>query len=255
MNTKCEKCVFAVVDDNQSQTGCRFDIPQTIITQYSSIYNPETTIVKRNGFWKLMNFTCPLALTEQSKDFLLNNGIEQEQVGNTMLNLTKNKYYLIYFLDDDLTNLDTNLSQLNNHFCVPSFISFIKKTKSYPTKDIIEYLNKYTLPSWKLHDIIEKDRADSEIIDMVLDTNLGASGTMSLSIWYNQHYLPSEYFDKINETMNYFLNKPAYVGSCIANSFNGLFIPFSDYLNHHKKINFTLQSLQEDPSVHKLHVI
>ncbi len=254
MNTRCEKCVFAQSENGQ-QTGCTFDIPETIVTQYGSIYNRKQTIVPTSsGFWKLMNFTCPLALTEQAKEYLTNNGVDKNNIGNTMLELTRHKYYLIYFLDNDLEAFKANLQQLSKHFCKPSYISFVKRTSLYTPMTIMGILNEYALCPWKLHDIVEPDRTDSDIIDMILDTNLGVQETRALSVWYNDCYLPTDYFDKINETMNYFLNKPAYV-TANTEGFNGLFIPFSAYGSNHNKINLTLQNLKEDNQVHQLCVL
>jgi hypothetical protein len=254
MNTKCEKCVFALTGDGH-QTGCFFDIPETIVTQYASVYNKKQTLVETSsGFWKLMNFTCPLALTTQAKEYLTSNGVDANNIGNTMLELTRHKYYLVYFLDDNLDTFETNLEQLSKHFCKPSYISFVKKTTKHTPLEIMGVLNKYNMCQWKLHDIVEPNLTDSEIIDMILDTNLGTQDTKALSVWYNDCYLPADYFDKINETMNYFLNKPAYV-TANTDGFNGLFLPFAAYTSNHNKINLTLQTLKEDHEVHQLCVL
>lgn len=255
LNTKCEKCIFVQTNDGK-QTGCKFDIPSTIVDNYPSVYPKDTTIsVQSNGFWKLMKFVCPVALTETGKQYLIDNGTDPGQVGDTILSLTKNPYYLIYFLDDNIKSLESNLKQLLSNFCQPAYISFVKRTKIHSAKTIIDILNTHKLPQWKLHDIVDTTRPDNEIVDMILDTNLGANDSRLLSIWYNKYMMPIDYYDKVNESMNYFLHKKAYFDRINDEDFNGLFIPFSSYVNHHKKINFTMQSLNEDMDAHKLYVI
>jgi hypothetical protein len=253
MNTKCEKCIFAQTE-NGSQIGCKFDIVDTITKQFRNIYG-DGVITTDNGFFKIMNFICPLALTEEGKNYLVQNGADPSDIPNTILKLTRNKYYLVYFLDDNLDNLITNLQELTSSFCTPSYISFIKKHKNTKSKVYIDILNQFNLCPWKLHDIIDPKNNDGEIIDMILDTNIGQNETLSLSIWYNKYYLSNTYYDRINETMNYFLQKPAYIEPTTTQDFNGLFIPFSSYVNHYKKINFTLQSIKQDSNVYKFKAI
>jgi hypothetical protein len=253
MNTKCEKCIFAIVDEQQ-QTGCHFDIPNTITKQFPNIYS-QSLIKTETGYFKIMDFVCPMALTEQGTKYLIDNGVRDEEIEDTMLSLTRNKYYLVYILDENLDNLRTNLEELTSSFCTPSYISFVKKHKTIKSKLYIDILNEFKLCPWKLHDIVDTKNNDGEIIDMILDTNIGQNKTVSLSIWYNKYYLSNTYYDRVNETMNYFYQKQAYVAPTTNQDFNGLFIPFSSYVNHYKKLNFTLQSLQEDIMVYKLKVL
>lgn len=253
MNTKCEKCIFAVTEQNK-QTGCHFDIIDTITKQFPHIYGNSLTETD-SGYFKINNFVCPLALTQQGKDYLVENGADINDIPNTILKLTRNKYYLVYFLDDNIENLKSNLEELQSSFCVPSYISFIKKHKNIKSKVYLDVLNKFTFCPWKLHDIIDTKKNDGEIIDMILDTNIGQNQTVSLSIWYNQYYLCNTYYDRVNETMNYLLQKQAYIEPTTNQDFNGLFIPFSAYVNHYKKINFTLQSLKNSTNIYKFKVI
>jgi hypothetical protein len=253
MNTKCEKCIFAKTE-NGHQTGCSFDIIDTITKQFSNIYQ-DSVIKTTGGYYKIIDFVCPMALTQQGKDYLVANGADPDDIQNTMLDLTKNKYYLVYFLDENIDNLKTNLSELIASYCGPSFISFIKKHKNIKSKVYLDILNQFKLCPWKLHDVIDSKNNDGEIIDMILDTNIGQNKTVSLSIWYNKYYLSNTYYDRINETMNYFLQKKAYIAPTTNQDFNGLFIPFSSYVNYYKKLNFTLQSIQQDSSAYKLKVI
>lgn len=253
MNTKCEKCIFAITEQNK-QVGCHFDIINTIAQQFPNIYR-DSLVQTESGYFKIMNFVCPMALTEQGKNYLVENGVDNNSIANAMLNLTKNKYYLVYMLDENLDNLKTNLEELTSSFCTPSYISFVKKHKTIKSKVYIDILNQLNLCPWKLHDIIDTKNNDGEIIDMILDTNIGQNKTVSLSVWYNKYYLSNTYYDRINETMNYFIQKQAYIAPTTNQDFNGLFIPFSSYISHYKKLNFTLQSLQEDSTIYKLKVI
>lgn len=251
MITNCKNCIFAQ-HDGQQQNGCVFDVPKNLNKSFKHLY-PNTLTIK-DGFYNLENFKCPYGVTEAWRQEAISSGVPAEDIPSIVLKMTSMSYYLIYYLDDNIDILTNNLNRLSNMHCLPIFISFIKPIKmSIQSNELLKILNKYTFCKWKLHNIVDDKISYYDTIDMIVSTNL-TEKIKILSLWNNKYMLTSDYFDRANQTLNYFLDKPVFISSYDNETNNGICFHVSAYINNEKRMINTLDFLNSN-DIYKLYVI
>lgn len=252
MNTQCKSCIFAQHDGKQ-QNGCVFDVPKNLSDSFSSLYHNAVSVV--DGFYKINNFKCPYGTTEEWRQSAIESGIDPEDIISIVLKMTGMSYYLVYNLDNNLDMLNNNLTKISQMNCLPMFISFIKPTTmSVKHQDLWKVLDQFTFTKWKLHNITESSLSYFDTIDMVLDTNL-TEKTKIVSFWNNKYMISSDYFDRANQTLNYFLNKSAYISSHDVETISGFCFHVSAYLHNKKRLSATIDFLNNDNTIYKLYVM
>ena len=58
--TKCNKCKFKKVDDNNIRIDCFADVKTRIIEHYPSVYSEDSFELVDNS-WVINDFLCPIA--------------------------------------------------------------------------------------------------------------------------------------------------------------------------------------------------
>lgn len=256
-NTNCKACTF-------NNGECELKIPNLLVEQFPFAYKQSNILYQNSKLERIINFHCPMALNQDAKNYLVLtkniNPENKEEIKSTLKNITRNKYYLIYFLDDNLDQFKNNLDSLYGGYgdnresnpVLPVYLSIVNISPSLSIKNILPYLDIVPNTDWKIHNVLDKTLNPSRHIDMVLGTNMEKSGCDCVAIWNNKYLLPNRYFDRINDTINYFINKSVYFIPDNMSDFNGLYMPISAYTQHHNNFDITLEMLTQDTNNYKL---
>lgn len=247
--TKCKKCIFAAISDG-IQTGCSFDIPQSVISDYPTIYDNKLIHITK-GYYELHNFYCPYARTTEWKETIEHqNGV----VEDVLYHETKIKYNLITLLNqNNLNNFYKNISTFFTQPFIPSYISLISRNiNETQIKGIIDHISKFdNLCEWKLHNIIDNDMTPSETIDFALDNNLLTNKYNLLMIMNNDYIMQQDFLYTVNKTINSFIQKKAVILPKNILSFNNIVIPTNLYETMDNKIGLVLDHLDNTNDTYK----
>lgn len=220
--TKCNKCKFKKIDDNEVQIDCLADVKTKILDQYPEIYSENSFNIVDNA-WVIDDFLCPIARPGQ-----ISNNVEDV---NEAYEQNKIRLYLIYFMDSDIVQLEKNLAILKESFVKPSYISIILQPQfNYLSNSIIELLQKYNICTWKVHSFVE-EFTYCEYVDNVLSTNAKNNNTTCYSIWDNSP-IPELYYNTINDALSFLSAKNPIIQPIKTEPYHvGCVVPFSTYFH------------------------
>lgn len=250
INTKCEKCVFKILDNNGTQIGCHFDVP-TKMMSLSPIYS-ENQVIKTEQYWKINNFYCPYARIREWADIISEN---KEDIVEKIHTEIKMPYYLIVLINN-IEDLILCIKQINISIYKPDFVSFIynQKISGQHIKTLIE--NQSPKFMWKLHvSVIES----SDIIDMA---NIAASTNLN-----PKHLLVSvcksdditvNTIDTASEVMTYCLNKKCIICKNTdwqKKTFDFIMFPQSLFIAANKDIRTVCELINNDINSNDLYII
>jgi hypothetical protein len=172
IKTSCEKCIFA--DYSDSDSPCAMNI-------FDHIKSKKTIISEINGFNSILNYRCAFAFsTEVYQE-------HKEEIGsiddlkNQLVERATISYYMIILLEE--SQIDKVCQSLSNLIVKPKFVSFVLHQNNN-TETIINKLNSLTsIIPWKLHNLLEADSSQQDILDTVLSTNTNIG--QSQYLWIN----------------------------------------------------------------------
>lgn len=243
--TKCYKCKFKKIDINNHQVGCYADIKEKIISQYPDIYS-ENSFSFVDGHWMIDDFLCPIGRPGEVTDNFdeINKAYQDNKI----------RLYLVYFMNEDLDQLEKNLITLKNSYIKPCYISIILKPQlSSLSKNIVELLQKYEISPWKVHTFIEEVNY-CEYVDVVLSTNIKNNNTQYYSIWDNSE-IPELYYNTASDVLTFLSAKNPIIEPIKTEPYHiGCVIPFSTYLHDDfKKCHgLVVYNLFDSPSHNRL---
>jgi hypothetical protein len=255
INTKCDQCIFKVLDNNNKQIACSFHIDDILINNYPDIY-PSTTINKDNEYWVLENFKCVFGRTESWLKSYTDFFGRSDNITRYILEQLQIRYYAVLLCDGsfkEFTHTIDIISTTNNR---PQFISVILPANKHDErKQYAEYLENSELPKWKLHSILDLEITDAEMLDVCISTNYESSNSDYLIVKYTSTVLTSDFYDRINELINFCVGKKVVVIPNSKENFDGLSIPLSLYKAYDNAIGIAYYDLLNDDSVYKIKFI
>lgn len=220
--TKCNKCKFKKVDDNNIQIDCFADVKTRIIEHYPSVYSEDSFELVDNS-WVINDFLCPIARPGQLSDNIedVNEAYQQNKI----------RLYLIYFMDDNIDQLEKNLITLKESFVKPCYISIILKPHlSQLSNTIVKLLQKHHICPWKVHSFVEEVNY-CDYVDTVLSTNAKNNNTLCYSIWDNSP-IPELYYNTVSDALTFLSAKNPIIEPLRKEPYHiGCVIPFSTYFH------------------------
>lgn len=243
--TKCNKCKFKKVNADNIQIGCTANVDSKIMTQYPDIYTKDSFNLIDNS-WVITDFLCPIArpgsISDNTED--INLAYEQNKI----------RLYLIYFMDDNIDQLELNLATLKESFVQPCYMSIVLEPKfNYLADKIVALLQKYNLCTWKVHSFVE-EFTYCEYVDNVLSTNAKNNNTSCYSIWDNSP-IPELYYNTINDALTFLSAKNPIIEPIKKELYHvGCVIPFGTYFHSdfNKAHGLIVYNLFDNPSHNRL---
>lgn len=215
--TNCDKCIFA--DYANSDNPCAMGVLE-------HISDKKTIATEDSGFLSIMQFRCPFAFsTEVYKNHQQNIGSIDDLKNQLILRATIN-YYLIAIVTEN--SADLVCDAIKKLTIKPKFVSIVLKS-SNNTTNIIKTFNTLTPTApWKLHNILEDNPSQQEILDIVISTNTNIQNANYLWINTDQNL---DQWDKniisINKTI--VLEQPTLHAMFRTEDKDGLFIGLHNY--------------------------
>lgn len=236
IKTSCEKCIFA--DYSSSDSPCAMDI-------FDHIKSKKTIISEKTGFNSILNYRCPFAFStdvyqEHKKEIGSIIDLKNQLVERATIS-----YYMIILLEEP--QIDEVCQSLSNLVVRPKFVSFVLRQNNN-TETVIDKLNSLTpIIPWKLHNLLEDDSSQQDILDTVLSTNTNIG--QSQYLWINT----SDSYDTWNASISAInrvivLQQPT-LHAMFRSGTSGLFIGVDNYhkLIRDKKTDI-LSAIQDLPN-------
>lgn len=241
MNTKCEKCIFKILNRDGIQNGCKFDVINRIL-KYNQIYTKDNIILQDTSY-TLKNFYCPYARTAEWQKAANTDNITEL----TLLSSHQKYYFIIIVRNNNITSTFNILNNILNKNLLPKKISLCginleKLNIDILQKFCIDNFNQLNIV-WKIHNALDKDTTDSEAVDIAMETSLTQDTNMICIL--NSEASNTIDIDEIYEIVNLHLNKSLAIASADG-SVDKICIPNSLYINFHKKIGLVLDYLYND---------
>lgn len=170
--TNCEKCIFA--DYANSTEPCAMGVLE-------HISNHKTINTEESGFLSILQFRCPFAFSaDVYKQHQQEIGSIDDLKHQLISRATINYYMLVIASEDNIDNICQTVQELS---IKPKFISIVVH-QSNDTETIIQKLHNLTsFVPWKLHNILEDNPSQQDILDTVLATNTNTQ--TSNYLWVN----------------------------------------------------------------------
>lgn len=194
LNTSCKECIFAVYDNNK-QIGCDFgrlknmDSSIQVVQTYDEekefyILNNTKCHYKRNKQWGKKVFSSARVLKFGGPTTWQSQVLEENKI----------KYQGIVFADNDFDRTKTTISHLVDQSIPPQKITVIRKPNNTISPiPIVQYLATLSV-AWKIENIVDNELTDLQIVDAVLQRKPHPY----YIILYSGHFLPQDFFSKIN---------------------------------------------------------
>lgn len=253
-NTKCNKCIFRIDDENNTQHGCQFNIQQILDNNYPGLYSINN-IDKSSNSWTIKDFRCPYARTREWAEFIAQNNSNIDMF-DKVIEENLISYYLVVLLnssEDDIEDILEDISKDKKYS--PAFISFVLSPHSnYKPAQCIELINSYKLSSqWKLHSIVDPESTISEMIDIALLTNLDFTTATMIIIKYGNTPYKTDLIKRSTEIINHCNGKQ--VALLSEDFIDGFTIPTSLYKSMNNQIGLVYDYISNDETIYKLKII
>lgn len=215
--TNCDKCIFA--DFADSENPCAMGVLE-------HISDKKTITTGDSGFLSISQFRCPFAFsTEVYKNHQQNIGSIDDLKHQLIKRATIDYYLIAIVTEDGVGLLCENIKKLT---VKPKFVSVVLKS-SNNTASVIQTLNTLTTTApWKLHNILEDNPSQQDILDIVISTNTNIQNVNYL--WINTE-TDMDQWDKniisINKTI--VLEQPTLHAMFRTKDKDGLFIGLHNY--------------------------
>jgi hypothetical protein len=252
INTKCEKCIFKVVSQENKQTGCKIHMDEILQENYPGLYS-SANIDRSEKSWVLKNFKCPYARTQEWLE-ILQKTTNDDPISRTIIDSVI-PYYLVILMNSEHDDIDDIINDiLSNKIYYPQFISFILTDRScYKPAQLVKLIEQYDLSKWKVHYITDNDLTISEMVDMSLDTNLSSTKASFIFIKYADTLYKTETVKRINEIINHSIGKKVTV--ITDNFIDGFVSDVSLYLSLDKKIGVVYDYIINDTETYKIKML
>lgn len=227
--TNCKNCKF-VIKNNGFQTGCFFNVKDSLLYNYPDIYS-ESNFTEKDGYWEISDYICTYM---RSLDYETNDPVSD------LANYRNIRILLVYFLNDDIDNFVSNIRKLSNSNISPAYLSIIGEygISDATVDDTIDFLNSNSFCNWKLHRLV-RELNEFESVDLALTNTARKNKTQFYSVWSNRLPIPEQYYTLANSAILDLLTKRPVIKPFANDDHNisvGQLIPFCVYGNE-KNVN------------------
>ena len=201
INTKCEKCIFKIVEDSV-QIGCQQNIYKNI-ENLQNIY-PSNTINKNGNTWVINNYYCRYARIAEWVKALEEKEIDPKE---QLLKETTIPYQLFQYVDENnIKNIATISKDINEAQFKPNIVVFAykKSENQNVSKDLVKSLEDMSLGfKWKLIHILEEKMSFIDSMNFAAQNNIKLEDVIIMS----KNSIDTNTIDSINYIFQNTANK------------------------------------------------
>lgn len=213
---------------DQVQTGCLFNVKDSLLYNYPDVYSESNFSIKDN-YWNIDDYICTY---RKPQDY------QQDDPVAELPSYRNIRILLVYLLDSNIDNFIANITSLANSNISPVFLSIVAQhdlPHEYISKCIRLLENDFygIIFPWKFHRL-HKDIGYDQSVDLALTNTARKKSSRFYSVWSNDKLIPDQYFTLANSAILDLITKRPVVKPFVDNI--GQVIPFYLY-SHEKNVN------------------